>query len=115
MTKGTANVVRGIGIAALVVGWTCTWLTFAAKLWLPAWLIPMAATAFVAWCLTGLLDIILIVTQFPTITCYVRRWLPRWADLVLLAVTLGVVWYLFGVEIFMLVLAGNVHGHLGWE
>lgn len=115
MTLGAAKFVKHVGVATLIAGLFGSWVSLAASLWLPAWLLVAAGATFTLWIVTAVLDIILVWCSRPTITSCVRAALPRWADYTLLILEGGIIWYVFGWVLFAVALYGVVRGHVGWN
>ena len=68
-------------------------------------------------CLTlvGVLDVVLILTQQPTVTQYIQALVPNlWARVGVMMFAVGQTWAVFGRKGALTVALGCIYGHLFW-
>jgi len=78
--------------------------------WLQLW-----SQAFVALCVVGVIDLVLVFKAKGTISMWIWGRFRPWADALWMAAVVGVTTAVLGPVLGLATLVGVIVGHLGWQ
>jgi len=81
-----------------------------ALFWLRQWW-----PSFGAFCVVGIIDLVLIIKYKKTISCWVWKRFRGTVDAILMTSIVVATYFILGKEIALGVLVGVIAGHLGWQ